>query len=82
MAAQRYPTDYEGIVARAPAINWTKLLAAQLWPQVVMKERVNFLPVCKQQAFTDAVVEASGHLDGVTDGVIIPTIITNHIAKV
>ena len=35
-----------------------------------MKESAHFLPVCKQQAFTDAVVEACDHLDGVTDGVI------------
>src|SRR5579863_4307720 len=29
--AQRYPADYEGILAGAPAINWTRLHVEQMW---------------------------------------------------
>jgi feruloyl esterase len=31
MEAQRYPEDYEGIVAGAPTDNFTRLMAARLW---------------------------------------------------
>src|SRR5262249_31633632 len=37
MMAQRYPDDYNGIVAGAPAIHWDRFQAAQIWPQVVMR---------------------------------------------
>jgi hypothetical protein len=65
MEAQRYPADYEGIVAAAPAINWTRFIPAEIWPQLVMNEGNDSLPTCKQQAFTDAVIDACGGADGV-----------------
>ena len=34
MEAQRYPEDYDGIVAGCPAINWQKFVLSSLWPQV------------------------------------------------
>lgn len=70
MEAQRYPSDYNGIVSGAPAINWTEFIPAELWPELVMKQANDFLPTCKQQAFTAAVTKACDGLDGVTDGVI------------
>ncbi|MEU5259776.1 tannase/feruloyl esterase family alpha/beta hydrolase [Amycolatopsis sp. NPDC021455] len=70
MEVQRFPGDYDGIVSGAPAINWTRFIPAEIWPQLVMNEAADFLPACKQQAFTAAVVKACDALDGVTDGVI------------
>ena len=70
MEAQRYPADYDGIVAGAPAINWTKLHPEQLWGSLVMKEARNFLPMCKFSAATAAAIAACDDLDGVKDGVI------------
>jgi hypothetical protein len=70
MEAQRYPADYNGIVAGAPAINWTRLHPAQLWGQLVMRLAGDFVPRCKFSAITDAVVAACDRLDGVADGVI------------
>jgi Tannase and feruloyl esterase len=65
MEAQRYPADYDGIVSGAPAINWTKFIPAEIWPELVMKESNDFLPACKEQAFVDAVTAACGGTDGV-----------------
>jgi hypothetical protein len=36
MEAQKYPTDYDGILADSPAINWPRFSVAEQWPQVVM----------------------------------------------
>lgn len=70
MEAQRYPDDYNGIVSGAPAINWTRFVPAELWPQLVMKQAHDPLPTCKEQAFTNAAVKACDGLDGVIDDVI------------
>jgi hypothetical protein len=70
MEAQRFPGDYDGILSGAPAINWTRFIPAEIWPQLVMKESGDFLPTCKQQAFTEAVIASCDRNDGVTDGVI------------
>jgi hypothetical protein len=32
VAAQKYPTDFNGIVAGAPATYWTEYVIAELWP--------------------------------------------------
>jgi hypothetical protein len=58
--AQRYPADYNGIVSGAPAINWTRFIPAEIWPQLVMDQSGDFLPACKEAAFTDAAVKACG----------------------
>jgi feruloyl esterase len=34
--AQRYPKDFDGILAGAPAFNWTRFITAELYPQLVM----------------------------------------------
>ena len=69
--AQRYPADYDGILAAAPAINWQKFIPAELWPQLVMLLSGNFLPQCKFAAFQAAAIQACDTVgDGVADGVI------------
>lgn len=35
--AQKYPQAYDGILAGAPAFNWTRFISAELYPQVVMQ---------------------------------------------
>src|SRR5579862_4602707 len=70
MEAQRYPQDYNGIVAAAPAINWTKLLMQGLWGSVEMNLAGNPVPACKLAAATQAAIEACDGIDGVKDGVI------------
>jgi feruloyl esterase len=68
--AQRYPTDYNGVLSGAPAINWTKLHMEQMWGELVMLTAKNFVPACKLQAAQAAAVAACDAADGVKDGVI------------
>jgi hypothetical protein len=70
MEAQRYPQDYNGIVAGAPAINWNRLHPQQLWGPVIMNAAGNPMPGCKLAAATAAAVVACDAIDGVKDGVI------------
>ena len=70
MEAQRFPEDYDGILSYFPAINWGRLLVADLWPQVVMNEEGNYVSKAKLEAVTGAVIQACDGDDGVIDGVI------------
>ena len=68
--AQRYPKDYDGIIAAAPGINWPKYGAGRLWGQLSMLLADNFIPACKFDAVTKAAVEACDNIDGVEDNII------------
>ncbi len=68
--AQRYPADYDGVLAGAPAVNWTKLHVAQMWGSLMMLETNTVVPSCKFAAATTAAVAACDGLDGVKDGVL------------
>jgi pimeloyl-ACP methyl ester carboxylesterase len=68
--AQRYPEDYDGILALYPAIARDRYVPAQLWPQILMREANDFLPKDKREAATAAAIKACDGADGVIDGVI------------
>jgi feruloyl esterase len=70
MEAQRYPTDYNGIAAGAPAINWDRFMVAQLWGELQMNLANNFVPQCKFAAANEAAVAACDGLEKVEDGAI------------
>jgi Tannase and feruloyl esterase len=70
MEAQRYPQDYDGVVAGAPAINWPKLHVQQLWGPMLMSTEHNPVAPCKLAAATAAAVSACDTIDGVEDGII------------
>ena len=70
MEAQRYPDDYDGILAAAPAINGASYAPARLWGQLLMKELQHYVSACKFRAATEAAVIACDGIDGVIDGVI------------
>ncbi|MEU4093664.1 tannase/feruloyl esterase family alpha/beta hydrolase [Streptomyces sp. NPDC026673] len=70
MEAQRHPDDYDGILAKAPAVNWDEFEVATLWPQVVMNNERTYPTACEFKAFTDAAVKACDPVDGVTDGLV------------
>lgn len=70
MEAQRYPDDYDGILADAPAISWDEYEVATLWPQVVMNNERTYPTGCELDAFTNAAVKACDRLDGARDGLV------------
>jgi len=69
--AQRYPDDYDGIVAGAPSNNWTHLQAAALAAFLAThKDQASFIPQAKYLLINGAVLNACDALDGVKDGVV------------
>lgn len=71
MMAQRFPDDYNGIIAGAPAIHWDRFQAALIWPQVAMRvETGGTVPVETLARATSAAVAACDANDGVADRVI------------
>jgi hypothetical protein len=71
MEAQRYPEDYDGILAGAPAHAWTHLLTkAVADAQATTLDPASYIPSGKLKALALAVNTACDAQDGVTDGVV------------
>jgi len=74
MAAQRYPADFDGIIAGAPGNNRTALTLQFLWNYLSNHRRGDdsrqIVPDAKLLMVNRAVVAACDGDDGVTDGVI------------
>jgi feruloyl esterase len=69
--AQKYPGDYDGIVAGAPANYWTHLLSADMWlTSYALKEKERYLPKEKYAVLNSAVMTACDALDGIKDGIL------------
>src|SRR5262249_51445141 len=68
---QRYPSDYDGIIAGAAANYPSHLQGAQVWSaQVVHKDEAASIPQSKFAAIHAAALEACDEIDHVKDGVI------------
>ena len=71
MEAQRYPEDYDGIIAGAPANYWTHLLANAAWNNLALLGNTDsYIPAKKLPAIQSAALAACDARDGVKDGVI------------
>jgi hypothetical protein len=71
MEAQRFPADYDGIIAGAPANYWTHLLTSAVWDaQATTSEEASYIPSSKLPAIARAVNEACDAQDGVSDGIL------------
>ncbi|HTV50360.1 MAG TPA: tannase/feruloyl esterase family alpha/beta hydrolase [Steroidobacteraceae bacterium] len=71
MSAQRYPTDFDGIIAGAPANYMTHLSAQGVWAaQALHRDPGSLISPSKLQALHQAVLKACDALDGVSDGVL------------
>jgi len=69
MEAQRYPADYDGIIAGAPAANFTHIAAA-FDTNLQAMTGAAYIPGSKYAAIENAVLAACDARDGVKDGVI------------
>lgn len=71
MEAQRYPGDFNGIVAGAPSLNATGRAAFSMWvAQQLRKEPASDIPPAKYPAIHNAVLDACDGKDGVSDAVV------------
>ncbi|MBV8515306.1 MAG: tannase/feruloyl esterase family alpha/beta hydrolase, partial [Acidobacteria bacterium] len=71
MEAQRYPGDYDGIIAGAPANYWTHLLTNAIWQlQATTVAPASYIPADKLPAIAKAVDAACDAQDGVSDGIL------------
>ena len=68
--AQAYPTDFNGILAKAPAIGWDRFAVGTAWSQAVFNEQKVAPRACELEAFNTAAIKACDTLDGVQDGII------------
>jgi feruloyl esterase len=70
MEAQRFPEDYDGIIAGAPANNWTRFqTGGHMWvASALNKDPESYIPQAKLKAFGDATNAACDKLDGIADG--------------
>ena len=71
MEAQRFPGDYDGILAGAPANAWSSLIASGgIVMQALLDDPNAYIPDRKLAAIQRAALAACDQLDGVKDGVI------------
>jgi hypothetical protein len=69
MEAQRFPDDYDGIIAGAPANNWVPMLTGGL-KLIQTLHGAGYIPPTKIPTISKAVLAACDELDGLKDGVL------------
>jgi Tannase and feruloyl esterase len=70
MEAQRFPADYDGIIAGAPANDWTHLMSAAISDMQALSDPAAYIPAAKLPAIESAALAACDTSDGVKDGVL------------
>lgn len=68
--AQRFPADFDGIVAGDAANYWTHQMLSEVWNGVVTSSPETNLPADKLEIVQDAAMLACDANDGVSDGII------------
>jgi feruloyl esterase len=68
--AQKYPGDYEGIIAGSPGLDWTGRAAGALRMALATKDEAARIPAAKAQLIHKAVLDACDAIDGIKDGVL------------
>jgi feruloyl esterase len=70
MEAQRFPADYDGIIAGAPANAWTHLMSAAVSDMQALSDAASYIPAAKLPAIESAALAACDASDDVKDGVL------------
>ena len=70
MEAQRYPTDYQGIYAASPPLDYAYFEVSRLWPYVVQNVEGEFVDECVYDSLTAAAIAYCDDDDGGDDGLI------------
>jgi feruloyl esterase len=71
MEAQRFPADFDGVIAGAPANNTTHLVTQSLWIwMAVHRDEASYIPPSKYSLIHNAVLAECDGIDGVKDGVL------------
>jgi len=69
--AQKFPQDYDAILAGAPANYWTHLVSQSLWvAQATLSDPASLIPRAKYARLHNAAIAGCDANDGVRDGVI------------
>ena len=71
MEAQRFPEDFDGVLAGAPANDWSHLFTSFVWNELTLsREAAHRIPVEKLPIIQKAVVAACDESDGLKDGLV------------
>ncbi len=71
MEAQRFPEDYDGILAGDPANYLTHLVTGAMWVvQATAQDPASYIPASKIPAISAAVLAACDAQDGLSDGIL------------
>jgi feruloyl esterase len=68
--AQRYPGDYDGIIAGEHANWWSRIMDEEVWIGLATVKPENRIPTVKLNLLTNAVLAACDGLDGIVDNVL------------
>ena len=70
MVAQRYPADYDGILAAVPLVDFTSLMLAPVWIRIQEQPLANWVTPTKVNAIHREIMRQCDTLDGLADGII------------
>lgn len=68
--AQRYPKDYNGIIANVPIVNFSSLMAAPEWIRIQEIPLKNWVTPAKTNAVRAEFLRQCDALDGLADGIV------------
>lgn len=71
MVAQRFPEDFDGILAGDPGNDWSHWAAGLVWNELAqLADSPGAIPITKRAFIQNAVIDACDKTDGIEDGLI------------